>query len=184
MEHLEVLFSARWPTLGRAVHYYHHLDYRPPSRSVPLPLPPSRYAITPAGTPAEDFPPPDLVDAIDKRAGVFDEDNEQAARLGRALRGLREYDPVMARVVQALCISGRVQLIPGSRVRHYSQDVIIEEPPFEGDARLLSDWLTKAWEGLGLLLATPAQLDAALRTGATDKTVLRDFQKMGLLQTK
>jgi len=175
----DLVFSQRWMTLGHYFHYWFHSDYRP-RPDLPLPDAPTSSAIQAHISPREDFPRPDLVDAIDRRWGRSDPEIGQRDRMVGALGWLAVYDPVIARLVRRLCLEGTVTLMPGRGVRHLEVNAAAE-PPFAGDTLKLQRWLQRGWELVGIVVATPEQLDKAVKAQAADRTALAWLTERGAL---
>lgn len=143
-------FAQRWPSLGRACHYFFHLD----PWDGELPGPRTRSKITSGKGPTVSYPTPELVEAIDRRAGWSDVDVVKRELLPEAMLMLQCYDPMMSRLVAALCVHGEVQQLPRARLRHLSTETIVTQSPFDGDARKMREWLMLSWELLAAKMAT------------------------------
>ena len=139
-EGLDLLWQAKWKTLGSAMHYEFHraignigIFRAPDARSASV--------IAMNGARQEDYPPGWLVDAIDKSLGVADWQLGECDRLSVALDWLRVYDPEGADVVVALCLRGRSTTIWSRGVRHYALGEV-------DDVKKAQEYLRKSCCGL------------------------------------
>lgn len=164
----------RWPSLGAAVHYRTHLAlHLQDDPAFPLPEISSISFFTPSGHQTAG-PSDRLVAAIDRRAGRHDDQlqrsdvrQEEMFRLNEALERLREFDEVLFRIAQLVCVEGRVVLLPGHGLRHVGDNFETAAARyFEDDVRRLQEWLGRAWQFLGILLAPSDTLAQALAAGA------------------
>jgi len=137
----------------------------------------SRSVIPVGGVRQDDYPPPEWVDAIDRAAGVADWQLAAFERLGVALKWLRVWDPIAADLTITLCVRGRAAVILGRGVRHMSLENVSMAAPFEGDAKKAQEWLSRSWSLLSILLATPANLRAAIEANAVDRRALEWVRK-------
>ena len=163
-------------SLGAAIHYQTHLRLQlAEDPDFPLPELAGSWFIGTSGEKrgSKTYPTEGLVYAIDRRAGVTDlqaelnrQRSEEIKRLNRALRTLREFDELMYRATVLVCIKGQVKMLPGSGMRHCGTEPEAAARYFDGDQKLLQDWLTKAWELLALVLAPPEVIQSALAQGA------------------
>jgi hypothetical protein len=175
----DLFWEAKWKSLGQALHY----DYHRAVGNVGTFYPPDARtsSIISTGSSSGDYPPPAWVDAIDKSQGRADCQLGEFTRLSSALDWLRVYDPIEADVVVALCVRGRSTVIRGRGVRHWSIGDISERPPFDGDDQKLQRWLAKAWELIGVLIATPASLRKAVEANAVERWALTWCRERGLV---
>ena len=121
------------------------------------------------------------MDSIDRRAGRLDWQIGHYERMNHALDQLTIYDPIMAEIVTLVCVNGRTTLLPGRRVRHHSVDEALALSPFDDDLTKLQAWLRRAWEPLGILLATPENFQKALAANAVERTALQALQRLRLV---
>lgn len=180
----------RWKSLGAATHYRAHLTLQlREDPNFPLPDGPSTSAIAIGHSRSQSHPPDALVYAIDRRAGRTDYDiaNRQeyaafVAALSRALPLLQDWDEVAFRTVHLVCIRGRVQLLPGSRLRHTGPGYEVAATQyFGGDFRRLQRWTDRAWDFLALVLAPGEARAAAIERGAVSTEALCYLQERGLV---
>jgi len=132
----------------------------------------SRSVIPVGGVRQDDYPAPEWVDAIDRAAGVADWQLAAFERLGVALQWLRVWDPIACDLVIAMCVRGRAAVILGRGVCHMSLENVSMAAPFDGDAKKAQSWLSRSWSLLAVMLATPANLRAAIAANACDRWAL------------
>ena len=179
-EPLDLLWGRAWQTLGQAVHWEAHFYLSRRGRG-DLPEPRTGSFIRMGGRTHDSFPDPALVDSIDRRAGRLDWQIGEYHRMQQAVEQLYIYDPIMAEIVELICIEGRTTLLPGRRVRHHTWEGAVRLAPFAEDLTKLQAWLRRSWEGLGILLATPANFKKALAANAVDRGVLDALQRLQLV---
>jgi len=177
---LDLLWEGAWQTLGQAIHWEAHWYLSRKGRGHLPDLRTSSFIRTDSGR-RDDYPEPPLVDAIDRRAGRLDWQIGQYERMNHAIDQLHIYDPIMAEIVTLICVDGLTTLLPERRVRHHSVDVAVTLAPYDEDLRKLQSWLRRAWEVLGILLATPENFRKALAANAVERTVLQALQQLRLV---
>lgn len=89
------------------------------------------------------YPRPELVRAINKRAGQAEENEvvRERQRIRAAVLVLRDYDEVLYRVVDTVCLRGGAKLLTGARTRH-------EGPEFE---KTVSDYFEGDYQADAIL---------------------------------
>jgi len=175
-------------TLGGWTHHYAHLDMRlRHDPDFPLPVPSSVSFVVPGQHNTVSYPRDSLTDAIDKRAGIYEEEEETAARIRTHLEDateiLRSFDEVMFRVVKRMCLDSQPKLDAGNGLRHSSRGY--EEAArlyFDDDTDVVANWVDRGWDFLGLVLASPGLLERAINANAVWPKGLAWLRREGVIK--
>jgi hypothetical protein len=180
---LDLPFRERWRTLGEGVHYQVHEAIGSVGRFYP-PDPRTSSFITTAGSANGTYPAPSWVSAIDRSWGEVDDALGDFDRLYDAMVALKDYSPRAPDLVVALCIRGRSTVEWKRGVRHWSVEEVAQRYPFdqyEDGVRRAQERLKEAWELLGIIIATPANLRRAVEANAVERKALAWARQRGLV---
>ena len=178
-------------TLGQRCHYDAHFRQRRVRAQPGYDLPDVKgrdYEAAGAGTTSHRsriYPPKELVDAIDRRAGwATQEDAEAEQRFLAALLVLATVDPVACELVHVVCRHGEWRFSRRGTIEHlaaYEQASAIIAGERGVTDRTVLNWLTDAWALLGVLTADDSELRRAIREETETRAAWERLQREGVL---